>query len=111
MNKKRWFLIAAFTIGYAALLSIGLTCLWNLFCIYLASGMFSEPVYKDYPRFSAFCCIVGLIALGALLLLFVLDGKTFVKRICWSRFFIIIGLSVPLFVLWSMLFHYLQMIF
>ena len=111
MNKKRWFLIAAFTIGYAALLSLGLLCFERLLAIFLVAEKLLEPAYKDYPRFSAFCYIVGLLALGGLVLLFVLDGKTFVKRICWSRFFVIIGLSVPLFVLWAMLFHYLQMIF
>ena len=111
MNKKRRFLIAAFTIGYAALLSLGLLCFERLLTISIVSRMFHENVYKAYPRFSAFCFIVGLLALGGLLLLFVLDGKTFVKRICWSRFFVIIGLSVPLFALWTMLLRYLQAIF
>lgn len=116
MNKKRWFVIAAFTIGYAALLSIGMVCLWNLFLIALATMMFSEPTFKEYPRFIPFCYIVGLFALGGLVLLFLLDGKatekfSFVKRICWSKFGVIIGLTVPLFMLWSALFRYLQRIF
>ena len=111
MNKNRWFIAPAFTIAYAAVFSIGLACLWNLFLIALASGMFSEPVFKDYPRFVAFCYIVGMLALGGLLLLFILDGKTFIRRICWSKFGAIIGLSIPLFVLWNALLRYLQAIY
>ena len=108
--------VAAFTIVYALSLSVGLTCLLNLLGIALTSAVFNENVKADYPRFVPFCIIVGILALAALIVTFVLNLKIgkkleFTKKTWWIQMVSAFVISIPAVYLVQILFDLLQKIF
>jgi hypothetical protein len=112
MKRFNIILAAGFSIAYAMLLGLGMACLLELSTVVL----FGSSVLKEYPRFIPFCYFVGLIALIAIIGLFVFNRKVSAKRnftkMIWCGE--IIGgflLSIPMLFLWEFVFAFLQKTF
>ncbi len=113
MNKTRYLLIPVFTVAYAALISLGAECLLNLMGVIMASAIDSNVLDK-YPRFIPFCIAVGLLALVALIVLFVfnliLSEKLCFAKAAWViQIICALAVSIPLIKPWEMLFDYLHL--
>ena len=113
---KKHFIATAFTIVYALSLSVGLTCLLNLFGIALTSAVFNENVKSGYPKFVPFCIIVGILALAALIVTFVLNLKIgkkleFTKKTWWIQMVSAFVISIPAVYFVQILFDLLQKTF
>ena len=103
-----------FSLVYAAVFSLGVTCLLNLMGIAFAISL--DGYSSQYPRFIPFCLIVGFLALASLIFLAVLNIKYSEKlrytKTSWigqSVFAFVI--SLPTIALWQKLFELLQKIF
>ena len=113
---KKILLASAFIIAYAAFLSLGMECLLNLLSVFMAISLDGGAVTKQYPRFIPFCIIVGILALVALVAVFVMNLKAsdkfgFTKRLWWAQMIITVVISVPMIKLWETLFDFLQKTF
>lgn len=110
---KKILLASAFIIAYAAFLSLGMECLLNLLSVFMAICIDGGAVTKQYPRFIPFCFIVGILALVALVAIFVINIKAsdrfgFTKKLWWAQMIIAVVVSVPMIKLWETLFDFLQ---
>ena len=110
---KKILLASAFIIAYAAFLSLGMECLLNLLSVFMAISLDGGAVTKQYPRFIPFCIIVGILALVALVAIFVINIKAsdrfgFTKKLWWTQMIIAVVVSVPMIKLWETLFDFLQ---
>ena len=82
----------------------------------MAISLDGAAVTKQYPRFIPFCIIVGILALVALVAVFVMNLKAsdkfgFTKRHWWAQMIIAVLVSVPMIKLWETLFDFLQKTF
>ena len=115
MNKK-WLITILFTLSYAVVISMGLTCLLHLFSGVLASALFGGSFAVEHPRYVAFLVIAGSFALLLLASVFYVDlrlsGRLALRGWIWAvKIIFAILISVPMTVLWHMLFECLQRIF
>lgn len=116
MKKLNIIIAFGFSIAYATLLSLGMACLLSLLSVFLAAAVFGGSPAKEYPRFIPFCYFVGLIALFAIIGLFIFNEKVSAKRnftrmIWWGE---IIGgflLSIPMLYFWESVFAFLHKAF
>lgn len=106
-------LTSFFSISYATFLGLGMKCFFTLCIIFLFEN---KPMMEAHPRLYPFCIIVGLSALIALFLLFVLN--LFIARelkstvITWIiEIACSLALSIPMLVFWNMVIEYLRMIY
>ena len=99
-----------FTLGYAIVFSVGVECFLNILSFCCSVSLDSPSVAERYPRFFAFCLVVGLVALVALLGILLLN-VTFSEKLKYSRgvwviqFVCAFIISVPLLKLWKMCFQ------
>lgn len=113
---KKILLASAFIIAYAIFLSLGMECLLCLLGAAMAISLDSASVTAQYPRFIPFCIIVGILALVALVAIFVINIKAsdrfgFTKKLWWAQMIIAVVISVPMIKLWETLFDFLQKTF
>jgi len=95
------------------LLSLGLKCLLVLLGMSVSISLDGSSVTTQYPRFIAFCLIVGASALSALVGIFIFNIKVsekynLTKKIWWFQMIASFVISIPMIKLWEMLFDYLQ---
>lgn len=107
--------VSIFVAIYALFFSLGLTCLLNLAGIMLASTI-DGGVIDEYPRFLSFCYVIGLLALIALVVCFVLNKKYasrsgFTGKVWAIQFICAFAVSIPMVALWDILFNFLQKAF
>lgn len=108
---KKIILAITFAIAYAIFLSLGLEALLYLLCFSMAIAIDSVTA-----RFIPFCITVGILALAALVGIFVFNLKTaekqhMTKRICVVQTVVALVLSIPMIKPWEMLFDFLQTTF
>ena len=108
-------IVPAFAAAYALFFSLGLTCLLNLAGMMFASAI-DTGVVDEYPRFIPFCCVIGFLALVALVVCFVLNKKIASKSVftgkAWAiQFICAFAASIPMVALWDILFNFLQKAF
>lgn len=113
---KKALLASLFAVMYAIFFSLGITCLWDLFCIAVAFGIDGKRVIAQYPRYIPFCLVVGFMSLIALFVIFMLNRKlskkvTFSKKIWILEFLCAFVFSIPMAPLWIQLFAFLQKAF
>lgn len=111
MNKLLWCLL--FTAAYGAVVGLGMECALRLLGIGMSMSLDSTP---RYPRFVPFCMIVGLLALGALVLLLVFNVNASEKLGYTKKTWIIqsVGVcvrSIPMIKFFDILFRFLQDVF
>jgi len=107
--------ISLFILINSAALSLGLECL-----LCFPGSTVTVTVYDGshllFPRFFLFCIVLGIICLLALIALFILNFKAYVKynfkASVWAFEYIIsFVISLPMIKLWEMLIIYLREIF
>ena len=109
----RPLIISLFTVVYAAILSLGAECLLNLLSAVMSVSLDSPTATEQYPRFIAFCIIVGIVALLALIAVIILNFKLserlkYNKNVSIIQSIVALAVSVPLIGLWELLFKALQ---
>jgi len=103
------------SILYAIFISLGLSCLLNLFGIAFALSL-DGGVASSYPRFIPFCIAVGFVSLVAIILLIIFNVK-YSERLGYTRltfllqFFISVFTSFFMIKLWELLFDFLHKVF
>ena len=107
------FLYPLFTLLYAGFFSVGAKCLLDLLGCVMAMSLDGKSVAEQYPRYIPFCLVVGLLSLGALVLLAALNIK-FRKKLKYNQTVWIIQfvcafvISIPMIKVWELLFDFLQ---
>lgn len=113
MKKISNIYISLFILLNSAVLSLGLEC---LLCFPGSTVTVYDGSHLLYPRFFLFCIVLGIICLLALIALFILNFKAYVKYnfnpSLWAFEYIIsFVLSLPMIKLWEMLFVFLREVF
>lgn len=99
-----------YTLGHAALVSLGAVCFLNVAAITLSP--FGST--GSYPRFLPFCVIVGILAFAAWVILFVLNARhllnhdTHLRRKIALEVVLTVFLTLPGMWLWDKFFTWLQ---
>ena len=99
-----------YTLGHAALVSLGAVCFLNVAAITLSP--FGST--GSYPRFLPFCVIAGILAFAAWVILFVLNARHLLNHDTHLRWKIALEvaltllLTIPGMWLWDNLFCWLQ---
>ena len=101
-----------YTLGHAALISLGAVCFLN------AVGIVFTPFGSSgqYPRFLPFCVIVGILAFAAWVILFVLNARHLLNHDTHLRWKIALEVALTLLLtlpgmwLWENLLSWLQKI-
>ena len=107
---KTLFPILLYSLGHAALVSLGAVCFLNVAAITLSP--FGST--GSYPRFLPFCVIVGILAFAAWVILFVLNARhllnhdTHLRRKIALEVVLTVFLTLPGMWLWDNLFCWLQ---
>ena len=107
---KTLFPILLYSLGHAALVSLGAVCFLNVAAITLSP--FGST--GSYPRFLPFCVIVGILAFAAWVILFVLNARHLLNHDTHLRWKIALEvaltvlLTLPGMWLWDTLFAWLQ---
>ena len=78
---KTLFPILLYSLGHAALVSLGAVCFLNVAAITLSP--FGST--GSYPRFLPFCVIVGILAFAAWVILFVLNARHLINHDTYLR--------------------------
>lgn len=99
-----------YTLGHAALISLGAVCFLN------AVGIVFTPFGSSgqYPRFLPFCVIAGILAFAAWVILFVLNARHLLNHDTHLRWKIALEVALTLLLtlpgmwLWENLFCWLQ---
>ena len=107
---KKSICVIVSILANAALFSLGIECLLNLFSLSMAISL--DSVVK-YPRFIPFCIVLGIVALLGLVAMLVLNIKiseklNFTKTIWIFEYSLALVLSIPMIKIWEMLFEFLQ---
>ena len=113
MKKISKLFVALFILLNSAVLSLGLEC---LLCFPGSTDTVYDGSHLLFPRFFLFCIVLGILCLLALIALFVLNFKAYVKynfkASVWAFEYIIsFVLSLPMIKLWEMLFVFLREVF
>ena len=113
---KKTVLAITFAVVFAIFLSLGLECMLNLFGLAMAVSLDSSSVTAQYPRFLPFCLTLGILALVAIIVTFVLNLKAseklaFTKRIWVTEAMITGVISIPMIKPWEMMLEFLQKTF
>lgn len=101
-----------YTLGHAALVSLGAVCFLNVAAITLSP--FGST--GSYPRFLPFCVIVGILAFAAWVILFVLNARHLLNHDTHLRWKIVAEVALTVFLtlpgmwLWENLLGWLQKI-
>ena len=109
-KTKNLFPILLYSLGHAALVSLGAVCFLNVAAITLSP--FGST--GSYPRFLPFCVIVGILAFAAWVILFVLNARYFLNHDTHLRWKIALEvaltllLTIPGMWLWDKFFTWLQ---
>ena len=109
---KTLFPILLYSLGHAALVSLGAVCFLNVAAITLSP--FGST--GSYPRFLPFCVIVGILAFAAWVILFVLNARhllnhdTHLRRKIALEVVLTLILTLPGMWLWENLLSWLQKI-
>ena len=116
MKNTNFFLAMMFAVAYAVVLSLGLECLLILLGSSFGVSLDGATVIEQYPRFIPFCMIVGILALVALTVLFILNLKVsdkfgLCKKLWWVQMIGAFVISFPMIKPWEMLFEFLQKAF
>lgn len=106
MDKLLWCLL--YTVAYGAVVGLMMEC-----ALKLATSV--DSVLK-YPRFIPFCMIVGLLALGALVMLLVFNVNAseklgYTKKTWIIQFVSVCVRTVPMIKFFDILFRFLQDVF
>ena len=109
---KTLFPILLYSLGHAAVISLGATCALN------AVGIVFTPFGStgSYPRFLPFCVIAGLAAFVLFILLLTLNTRYFLNHDTHLRWKIALEvaltllLTIPGMWLWDTLFRWLQLL-
>lgn len=114
MKKK--FIVLALATAYAIFFSLGIECLLSLLGIFMGISFDGPSVAEQYPRFTMFCAVAGLLALGALIAVFIVNLKTsesfgFTKKTWWTQMITAAVLSFLMVKPWELLFEFLQKTF
>ncbi len=112
--KKISNLFFLFILANTAVLSLGLECFWGYYSTVMWFSLDGYPF--PYPRFRVFCIVLGIVCLLALIALFVLNFKAYAKynfkASVWAfEYIITFVLSLPMVMLWEMLFNFLREVF
>jgi len=104
-----------FTISYACLLGLGMECMLRLLGVSMAISLDGATATR-YPRLLPVLCVVGLLALVALILLTVLNLRLspkmhYSKRILAIQAICAFCLSIPMIKAWDVAFTLLQVAF
>ena len=107
---KKSICVIVSILANAALFSLGIECLLNLFSLSMAISL--DSVVK-YPRFIPFCIVLGIVALLGLVAMLALNIKiseklNFTKTIWILEYAFALILSIPMIKLWEILFEFLQ---
>ncbi len=113
---KKLFIVLAFAIAYATFLSLGSECLLMLLGASMTVSLDDTPVVKQLPRFLPFCMIVGLLALVAIVVIFVINLKAsekfrFTKITWWIQMIMAAVITYSMMKPWEIFFNYLQAVF
>ena len=109
---KTLFPILLYSLGHAAVISLGAVCFLNVAAIVLTP--FGST--GSYPRFLPFCVIVGILAFAAWVILFVLNARhllnhdTHLRRKIALEVVLTLILTLPGMWLWENLLSWLQKI-
>lgn len=115
MKKISNIYISLFILANTVVLSLGLECL-----LCFPGSTVAVTVYDRshllFPRFFLFCIVLGIICLLALIALFILNFKAYVKynfnpSLWVFEYIISFVLSLPMIKLWEMLFVFLHEVF
>ena len=107
---KNLFPILLYSLGHAAVISLGAVCFLNVAAIVLTP--FGST--GSYPRFLPFCVIVGILAFAAWVILFVLNARhllnhdTHLRRKIALEVVLTLILTLPGMLLWDNLLAWLQ---
>ena len=112
MNKLMWCVL--FTAAYGIVVGLGMECALRL--LGMSMTMSFDSVVARYPRFVPFCVIVGLLALGGLVLLLILNVNASEKLGYTKKTWAVQSVSVlvrvvPMIKLFDLLFRFLQDVF
>jgi len=113
MNNRKWLVASFFSVAYALVLGVGELCFLHLLGDLLVGMAFGESVLSSYPRFVPFCMIMGCFALIALIALFCINLKLakrfiYTKSVWCVQMVCAFVFSVPMIMLWDMVFDFLQ---
>lgn len=113
---KKVLFVSAFAVIYAIFLSVGFECLLQLAGISMAIALDGRAVNEQYPRFIPFCLAVGLFSLVALVVTFIINlnasKKMKITKMLWCiQMTVAIFVSLPMTILWRLLFEFLQKTF
>ena len=113
MKKISKLFVALFILLNSAVLSLGLEC---LLCFPGSTDTVYDGSHLLFPRFFLFCIVLGIICLLALIALFILNFKAYVKynfkASVWAfEYIFAFVLSLPMIKLWEMLFVFLREVF
>ena len=113
MKKISNIYISLFILANTVVLSLGLEC---LLCFPGSTVTVYDGSHLLFPRFFLFCIVLGIICLLALIALFILNFKAYVKynfkASVWAFEYIIsFVISLPMIKLWEMLFVFLREVF
>ena len=108
---KKILLAITFATTYGIFLSLCLECFLNLLGMSMAISLDGASVTQQYPRLIPFCLIVGILALAALVGIFILNFKVsekygFTKKGWWMQMIITVAISIPMIKPWEMLFEF-----
>ena len=113
MKKAKYFIVAGFSVVYAAFIGLLMEGLLNLFSIFCGVSLDTR---LDYPRLLPFCVAVSLLSLVALVALLIFniiisEKFSYTKRTRWIQMISAFVLSIPTIKLFEMLFDFLEKIF
>lgn len=113
MKKISNIYISLFILANTMVLSLGLEC---FLCFPGSTVTVYDGSHLLFPRFFLFCIVLGIVCLLALIALFILNFKAYVKynfkASVWAFEYIIsFVISLPMIKLWEMLIIYLREIF
>ena len=114
MKKSKIILVPVLILVYAILFSIGFECMISFTGLIGAVTLDTHlSAVQQYPRFTVFCVVVGLVALVSTICLLIFNYNisekfNYTKAVWRVQFILAFIISIPMIPLWEMLFEFLR---